>query len=142
MDWKLELVIVPVSDVDRAKAFYMEQIGFGLHVDHAPNDDFRVVQLNPPGSSCSIAIGKGINSDMVPGSLKGLHLVVTDITAAHEELAGRGVGVGEPYHFGVDGSRTDGVEPTRADYATFMDFADPDGNMWLVQEVGHSGAAG
>ena len=142
MDMKLELVIVPVSDVDRAKAFYMDQMGFGLHVDHAPNDDFRVVQLNPPGSSCSIAIGKGIGSDMPPGSLKGLHLIVTDIAAAHAELAGRGVGVSEPYNFGMDGSRADGVSPSRADYETFMDSADPDGNVWVVQEVGHAGAGG
>ena len=142
MDFKLELVIVPVSDVDRAKAFYTEQMGFGLHVDHSPSDDFRVVQLNPPGSSCSIAIGKGINSNMPPGSLKGLHLVVSDIGAARDELVERGVEVGQPYHFGMDGARTDGIDPARADCATFMDLADPDGNVWLVQEVGHAGAAG
>jgi catechol 2,3-dioxygenase-like lactoylglutathione lyase family enzyme len=140
MDMKLELVIVPVSDVDRAKAFYIDQMGFGLHVDHQPNDDFRVVQLNPPGSACSIAIGKGINADMAAGSVKGLHLVVTNIAGAHDELVGRGVGVSEPYHYGMDGSRTDGVDPSHADYATFMDFADPDGNVWLVQEVGHAGS--
>jgi catechol 2,3-dioxygenase-like lactoylglutathione lyase family enzyme len=139
---KLELVVVPVADVDRAKSFYMEQMGFGLHVDHAPNDDFRVVQLNPPGSSCSIAVGKGINSDMAPGSLKGLHLVVTDIAAAHDELAGRGVEVSEPYRYGMDGARADGVDPEHADYASFMDFADPDGNVWLVQEVGYAGTGG
>lgn len=91
MDWKLELVVVPVSDVDRAKSFYAEQLGFNVDVDHRAGDDFRVVQLTPPGSACSISIGTGI-TDAVPGSVRGLHLVVSDIEAAHAELVQRGVG--------------------------------------------------
>jgi catechol 2,3-dioxygenase-like lactoylglutathione lyase family enzyme len=134
MDWKLELIVVPVSDVDRAKAFYAEQAGFGLDVDFSAGDDFRVVQLTPPGSACSIALMA--NADAA-GSLQGLHLVVDDIEAARAALAERGVGPSEPYHF-VDGGQLDGPHPERADYGTFMSFADPDGNGWLVQEVGRA----
>ena len=134
MDWKLELVVVPVSDVDRAKAFYVDKAGFGVDVDTRPTDNIRVVQLSPPGSSCSIAIGVGIGQSE-PGSTKGLHLVVTDIEAARTELVERGVDIGEPFHFGAEG-RMSGVDPERADYATFLTFDDPDGNTWLVQEVG------
>jgi catechol 2,3-dioxygenase-like lactoylglutathione lyase family enzyme len=137
MNYMLELVIVPVSDVDRAKAFYMEQAGFELHVDHRAGDDFRVVQLNPPGSACSIAIGTGI-TEMTPGSVKGLHLVVTDIVAARDELAARGVDVVNLRHM-KDGAWTDGPHPERADYNTFAEFRDPDGNLWLLQERGHAG---
>lgn len=133
MDMKLELVVVPVSDVDRAKEFYEERAGFRLDVDHRAGDDFRVVQLTPPGSACSIAIGLGISS-VRPGSAKGLHLVVTDIEAARAELAGRGVEVSEPFHFGAEG-RAEGLDPERRDHATFLSFEDPDGNGWLVQEV-------
>jgi catechol 2,3-dioxygenase-like lactoylglutathione lyase family enzyme len=133
MDWKLELVVVPVSDVDRAKSFYLEQLGFDLNVDTSPTEGFRVVQLTPPGSACSIAIGTGIGQ-MDPGSLKGLHLVVPDIEAAHAQLVERGVEPSEPFHFGASG-RTDGLDPERRSYATFFDFSDPDGNVWLVQEV-------
>ena len=136
MDYTLELVIVPVSDVDRAKTFYTEQAGFDVHVDHRAGDNFRVVQLNPPGSSCSIAIGTGI-SDMTPGSIKGLHLMVTDIVAARDELAGRGVDVINLRHIN-DGEWTDGPHPERADYNTFAEFRDPDGNLWLLQERGHA----
>jgi catechol 2,3-dioxygenase-like lactoylglutathione lyase family enzyme len=137
MDYTLELVIVPVSDVDRAKSFYTEQAGFELHVDHRAGEDFRVVQLNPPGSACSIAIGTGI-SDMTPGSLKGLHLMVTDIVAARDELAARGVEVVNLRHL-KDGAWADGPHPERADYNTFAEFRDPDGNLWLLQERGHAG---
>ena len=133
MDMKLELVVVPVSDVDRAKDFYEQRAGFHLDVDHRAGDDFRVVQLTPPGSACSIAIGVGITS-MEPGSAKGLHLVVVDIVAARAELVGRGVAVSEPFHFGAQG-RADGLDPARADYGSFCTFEDPDGNMWLLQEV-------
>jgi catechol 2,3-dioxygenase-like lactoylglutathione lyase family enzyme len=133
MDWKLELVVVPVSDVDRAKAFYVEQMGFGLDVDFSPNDDFRVVQMTPPGSACSITVGKGLGQ-MEPGSLKGLHLVVRDIEAARAELVERGVEISDFFHFGDEG-RGEGLHPNRADYGTFMTFDDPDGNTWLVQEV-------
>src|SRR5207248_6487105 len=99
MDWKLELVIVPVADVDRSKAFYSEQLGFNVDVDHHPNANFRVVQLTPPGSACSISIGLGISRGMTPGSIKGLHLIVTDIEAAQQQLQARGVTVNGPVHF-------------------------------------------
>jgi len=132
MDWKLELIVVPVSDVDRAKAFYTEQAGFGLDVDFRAGDDFRVVQLTPPGSACSIAL---MANAAAAGSLQGLHLVVADIEAARAALAERGAAPNEPYHF-AGGEQLDGPHPTREDYGTFLSFADPDGNGWLVQEVG------
>ena len=133
MDWKLELVILPVSDVDRAKAFYTDKAGFNLDVDHRVGDDFRVVQLTPPGSACSISIGKGI-SQATPGSVQGLHLVVTDIEAAQAQLAARGVETSEIFHF-AGGTRTPGPDPQRHDYGSFLSFSDPDGNGWVVQEV-------
>jgi catechol 2,3-dioxygenase-like lactoylglutathione lyase family enzyme len=136
MDWKLELVVVPVSDVDRAKAFYEEKVGFRLDVDHSAGDAFRVVQFTPPGSACSVAFGTGI-SEMDPGSVKGLHLVVRDIDAARAELVERGVDVSEPFHFGPEG-RAPGPDPERRDYGSFLSFGDPDGNAWLVQEVGRA----
>lgn len=134
MDWKLELVIVPVSDVDRAKKFYVEQLGFHEDVDHSVGDSFRVVQLTPPGSACSISIGIGL-SKAEPGTYQGTHLVVNDIEAARAELVERGVEVSEPFHFTAEGQQT-GVNPDRSDYGTFLTFADPDGNGWTVQEVG------
>ena len=134
MDWTLELVVVPVSDVDRAKEFYVDKVGFRLDVDTTPAPGMRVVQMSPRGSGCSITIGTGLGMEMAPGSLQGLHLVVADIEAARAELVGRGVDVTGPFHFGAAG-QTDGVHPERADYGTFMSFADPDGNGWLVQEV-------
>ena len=133
MDWTLELVVVPVSDVDRAKAFYVDQLGFGLDVDMASGPDFRVVQLTPPGSACSIAIGKGL-SETEPGTLHGLQLCVEDIEAAHRQLVENGVDVSEPFHFGEAG-RTPGLSPERRGYETFVSFHDLDGNTWLVQEV-------
>ena len=136
MDYKLELVIVPVSDVDRAKSFYTEQCGFDLLVDHRAGDDFRVVQLVPSGSGCAIAVGTGI-SDMEPGSVKGLHLVVTDIVAARDELSERGVDVVNLRHLD-NGEWSDGPHPERADYNTFAQFSDPDGNLWLLQERGYN----
>lgn len=132
MDMKLELVVLPVTDVDRAKAFY-EAAGFRLDVDHRNGDAFRVVQLTPPGSACSIAIGVGIGQ-APPGSAKGLHLVVTDIEEAHAELVARGVPVSDPFHFGAQG-QAPGVDPERRSYGSFAQFDDPDGNAWLVQEV-------
>ncbi len=131
MNWTLELVVVPVSDIDRAKSFYMERVGFDLNVDHRAGEDFRVVQLTPPGSSCSIAL---MRSEMAPGSLRGLHLVVADADAARTQLVDRGVDVTDFYHFGETGQAA-GPDPNRADYNTFMSFSDPDGNAWLVQEV-------
>ena len=133
MDWSLELVVVPVADVDRAKAFYLEQAGFNLDVDTTVGDQFRVVQLTPPGSACSIAIGSGLGQ-AAPGSAQGLHLIVADIEAARAELAGRGTEVSEIFHF-EEGRRTSGPDPERAKYASFLSFKDPDGNAWLVQEV-------
>jgi catechol 2,3-dioxygenase-like lactoylglutathione lyase family enzyme len=135
MDWKLELVILPVSDVDRAKAFYSEKAGFNVDVDHRAGDTFRVVQLTPPGSACSISIGRGI-TDASPGSVRGLHLVVVDIEAAQAELVERGVEAGEIFHFEA-GAQVPGPDPQRQDYGSFLSFSDPDGNSWVVQEVRH-----
>jgi len=137
MDYKLELVIVPVADVDRAKAFYLERAGFGLLVDHRAGEDFRVVQLVPRGSACAIAIGTGIG-DAEPGSVRGLHLMVTDIVAARDELTTRGVAVSGVRHL-ADGEWGPGPHPQRADYNSFAEFTDPDGNLWLLQERGFDG---
>ncbi len=133
MDFKLELVLVPVSDVDRAKAFYTAKAGFSLDVDHRAGDEFRVVQMTPPGSACSITIGIGV-TDAAPGSVRGLHLVVTDIDAARSELVGRGMEVGEVKHF-ESGGWVPGPDPERRDYGSFADFSDPDGNSWVLQEA-------
>jgi catechol 2,3-dioxygenase-like lactoylglutathione lyase family enzyme len=135
VDYKLELVLLPVSDVDRAKAFYTEQVGFRLDVDHVAGDQFRVVQVTPPGSACSVIFGKGI-TPAAPGSVHGLHLVVTDVEAAREELVQRGVDVSEVFHFGRDGQQP-GPDPQRSDYNSFASFRDPDGNTWVLQEVKH-----
>jgi catechol 2,3-dioxygenase-like lactoylglutathione lyase family enzyme len=119
MDWKLELVAVPVSDVDRAKRFYTEGVGFVADHDHVVSDEIRLVQLTPPGSACSIAFGKGI-TEAAPGSLEGLQLVVADIEQARAELIERGVDVGEVQHF---------------PWGRFVFFNDPDGNKWAVQQL-------
>ena len=138
MDLKLELVLIPVTDVDRAKVFYTENLGFNLDVDTAPVEGFRVVQMTPPGSACSITIGTGI-TDAAPGSYRGTHLVVTDIEAARAELVGRGVAVSEVRHFDREqGQWQPGVDPTHAEYGSFADFSDPDGNTWVLQEVGYA----
>jgi len=131
MDWKLELIVVPAADIDRSKAFYLEQAGFELLVDHRAGEDFRVVQMTPPGSACAIAVMKQPER---AGSLLGLHLIVPDIDAARAELAGRGVEVSDVFHFG-DGGQQPGHDPERRDYNSFVSFSDPDGNGWLVQEV-------
>ena len=133
MDLKLELVLIPVADVDRAKAFYTEKLGFSLDVDHQPSDEFRVVQMTPPGSACSVTIGIGI-TDATPGSVRGTHLVVTDIEAARAELVERGVDVSEIRHLGPGGWEP-GADPEHRKYNSFADFADPDGNTWVLQEV-------
>ena len=131
MDLKLVLVLVLVSDVDRAKSFYTEKVGFRLDVDHQPSDEFRVVQMTPPGSACSITIGVGITS-AEPGSYRGTHLVVTDIEAARAELVERGVEVSEIRHFDRSaGEWRPGVDPNHTDYGSFADLADPDGNTWV-----------
>jgi len=140
MDFKLELVLIPVADVDRAKAFYTENVGFNLDVDTSPVEGFRVVQMTPPGSACSITVGTGI-TDAAPGSYRGTHLVVTDIEAARAELAGRGVEVSDIRHFDrAKGEWQPGADPDHSDYGSFADFSDPDGNTWVLQEVGHGGA--
>jgi catechol 2,3-dioxygenase-like lactoylglutathione lyase family enzyme len=136
MDLKLELVLIPVSDVDRAKAFYSEKVGFNVHVDHRAGDAFRVVQLDPPGSTCSITIGTGI-TDAAPGSVRGTHLVVTDIVAARADFVERGVDVSEVRHLD-SGTWVTGPDPERRDYSSFADFSDPDGNTWVLQERGRS----
>jgi catechol 2,3-dioxygenase-like lactoylglutathione lyase family enzyme len=123
MDWKLELVVVPVSDVDRAKAFYTEQLGFNADHDHVVSDELRFVQLTPPGSGCSIALGKGL-IDTAPGSLKGVQLVVDDIEVAHNQLRDRGVAVSEVQDF---------------PWGRFVFFSDPDGNAWSVQQIPRRG---
>jgi catechol 2,3-dioxygenase-like lactoylglutathione lyase family enzyme len=133
MDLKLELVVVPVSDVDRAVDFYAEKLGFRVDVDHKAGENFRVVQLTPPGSECSISVGIGI-SPVSPGSYQGMHLIVSDIEEARAELTEKGVELSEPFHFGEAGQTT-GLHPERADYGTFVSFSDPDGNGWLLQEV-------
>jgi catechol 2,3-dioxygenase-like lactoylglutathione lyase family enzyme len=134
MDWKLELILVPATDVDRAKSFYVEQAGFELLVDHSAGDDFRVVQLNPPGSDCAIAVMK---QPRRADSVQGLHLIVEDIDAARAQLAGRGVQVSDVFHF-EEGGQTPGHDPERRSYNSFVSFQDPDGNGWLVQEVRRS----
>jgi catechol 2,3-dioxygenase-like lactoylglutathione lyase family enzyme len=135
MDLRLELVLLPVADVDRAKAFYTEKVGFNLDVDSEPTPDFRIVQMTPPGSACSVTIGKGLELS-APGSVKGMHLVVTDIEGARAELTGRGVDVSEVRHMTPEGWKP-GVDPQHTSYGSFADFSDPDGNTWVLQEVGH-----
>jgi len=131
MDWTLELVLVPVADVDRAKEFYIEQAGFNLDVDHRAGDDFRVVQLTPPGSACSIVLKRNTEA---AGSVQGLQLVVSDVDAARVALVERGAAPSELFHFEA-GGQMPGPDPQRSDYNSFLSFNDPDGNGWLVQEV-------
>jgi predicted enzyme related to lactoylglutathione lyase len=119
MDWKLELVAIPVSDVDRAKSFYVEQAGFSADHDHTVSEEIRFVQLTPPGSACSIALGTGL-TDAEPGSVVGMQLVVDDIGQAHDELAQRGVDVSDVQEF---------------PWGSFVFFSDPDGNKWSVQQL-------
>ena len=132
MDWRLEVVVLPVSDVDCAKEFYTEKLGFNLDVDHAMHETFRIVQMTPPRSGCSVTLGKGL-SDAAPGSVRGLQLVVSDIEAAHAQLTERGVPVSEISHF-EDGVRKPGIDPERRVFNSFIFFSDPDGNTWAVQE--------
>ena len=131
MDWKLELIILPVTDIDRAKQFYQDKLGCTVDVDHSAGEDFRIVQLTPPGSACSVTLMRKPES---AGSVQGLHLVVTDIVAAHAELTARGAQVSEVFHV-ANGVRASGPDPARGVYNSFVSFTDPDGNGWLVQEV-------
>ncbi|GGK65604.1 glyoxalase [Planomonospora parontospora subsp. parontospora] len=130
MDWKLEVVPVPVTDVDRAKDFYAEGLGFAVDLDIQVGDGARMVQLTPPGSGCSIHLNTGITGPP-PGSLQGLQIVVPDIEAARAELAGRGVEVSGIRHYGEDGTLADGPGGR---WNSFVFFSDPDGNGWVLQE--------
>ena len=131
MDLRLEVVVLPVADVDRAKAFY-EQAGFAMDVDTQPNENFRIVQLTPPGSACSVIVGKGLTT-AAPRSAQGLTLVVSDIEEARAYFVERGVEVSDFFHFGPGGQEP-GLDPERQDYGSFVSFTDPDDNSWLVQE--------
>jgi catechol 2,3-dioxygenase-like lactoylglutathione lyase family enzyme len=142
VDEKLEVVVIPVSDVDRAKEFYAG-LGWRLDADHATDDNFRIVQLTPPGSACSIQFGTGI-TPAAPGSAQDLYLIVSEIDTARAELVARGVEVSEVFHEGAPGARfhddgtngrASGPAPEHASYGSFVSFSDPDGNSWLFQEV-------
>jgi catechol 2,3-dioxygenase-like lactoylglutathione lyase family enzyme len=139
----IEVITLPVSDVDRALRFYVDQVGFTLDVDYKPNDAFRVVQLTPPGSACSVQIGIGLTSAPV-GSLQNIYLVVTDLAASRSRLLELGVKIGDIRHktpIGAwDGGFASGIDPARGDYASFADFCDPDGNRWVLQERGYRNA--
>jgi catechol 2,3-dioxygenase-like lactoylglutathione lyase family enzyme len=138
VNWTLEVVVVPVSDIDRAKAFYGDRLGFSVDHDVRMGAGRRIVQLTPPGSGCSVVIGEGVVPDMRPGSLHGLQLVVTDIVAAHAELVERGVAVGDVTAIDGDASRlTRGG--TALDNVGFVHFNDPDGNSWAVQQISARG---
>jgi catechol 2,3-dioxygenase-like lactoylglutathione lyase family enzyme len=137
VDMKLEVITVPVSDVERAKRFY-QGLGWRLDADIVRGENFRVVQLTPPHSECSISLSKGLDAvfgtgAMEPGSQKRMELVVSDIEAAREDLISRGVEISELFH--VEGGRVPGPDPGRASYMTYASFSDPDGNTWLLQEV-------
>jgi catechol 2,3-dioxygenase-like lactoylglutathione lyase family enzyme len=142
MKASFEVVIIPVSDPDRSLLFYRDQVGFDLDVDYAPTPAFRVVQLTPEGASSSIQFGVGL-TDAAQGSVRGLYLVVPDVEASRMELTDRGVDVGEIRHKDTEGGEwhggfLPGLDPGRADYASFADFRDPDGNGWVLQERGHN----
>jgi catechol 2,3-dioxygenase-like lactoylglutathione lyase family enzyme len=138
--FSIEVITLPVSDVERALRFYVDQVGFILDVDYAPNDAFRVVQLTPPGSGCSIQIGMGL-TDAPVGSLRNVYLVVTDLELARIRLREHGVDVDEIRHKvptdAWDGGLASGLDPGRRDYASFAGFSDPDGNRWMLQERGY-----
>jgi catechol 2,3-dioxygenase-like lactoylglutathione lyase family enzyme len=140
MNYQIQVITVPVSDVDQALAFYTTNAGFHLDVDYHPTPGFRIVQLTPPGSACSIQIGLGL-TDAPPGSARATYLAVTDIEKAHQDLTGRGVAVGAIRHKSPiedwAGGWQPGADPPRRDYASFADFADPDGNTWTLQEIGY-----
>ena len=138
--FSIEVITLPVSDIEQAIGFYVDKVGFTLDVDYSPNDAFRVVQLTPPGSSCSIQIGKGLTNAAI-GSVRNIYLVVKDIESTWSRLVERGVKVGEIQHktpLGAwAGGFAPGLDPARADYASFARFSDPDGNSWVLQERGY-----
>lgn len=134
MNWKLEVVVVPVRDIDRAKVFYSEQLGFVCDHDTAPAPGVRIVQLTPPGSGCSVVIGRGAVPDMPPGSIQGLQLVVPDLRAAHAELVGRGVEISPIQFFAPEGPRA-ATNDDNLNNSGFCFFKDPDGNGWGIQEI-------
>jgi catechol 2,3-dioxygenase-like lactoylglutathione lyase family enzyme len=136
MNWTLEVVVVPVSDVDRAKSFYADQLGFNVDHDTKISEGNRIVQLTPPGSGCSIVVGEGIVPDMAPGSLKGLQLVVPDLHAARNQLLERGVEVSEIQVLGESAT----AQPDPLDNVGFVFFSDPDGNGWGVQQISTRGS--
>lgn len=145
LDLKLEIVVIPVSDVDRAKAFYA-RLGWRLDADFSSGDDWRVIQFTPPGSACSVIFGRNVTA-AAPGSARGLYLIVSDLEAARKDILGRGIEVSEPFHGAGDAHagpdepylfgrvRVNGADPKRASYRSFASFSDPDGNGWLFQEV-------
>ncbi|MEU5694826.1 glyoxalase superfamily protein [Actinosynnema sp. NPDC020468] len=133
MDWKLEAVIIPVSDPDRSKAFYADKLGFPVDVDHQASETFRVIQVTPPGSACSIVFGRGIG-DGQPGTVKNCHLVVPNIEEAERHLTQAGITHGGIQHF-HEGAMTPGPHPDKSDYSSYIFFEDPDGNSWAVQHV-------
>ena len=134
VNWTLEVIVVPVSDVDRAKEFYAGKLGFNVDHDSRFGEGMRAVQLTPPGSGCSIVVGEGLGSDMAPGSLKGLQLVVNDVHKAQAQLAGAGVDVSDVVVIGPSGSRP-AVDGDDLNNVGFIYFDDPDGNSWAVQEI-------
>ena len=143
LTFSVEVITIPVSDVDRALLFYKDQLGFHLDVDYSPKDGFRVVQLTPPGSGCSIQIGKGLTAARA-GSVSNVYLVVPDLEATRSQLLERGTAVSSIRHktpIGAwDGGFAPGLDPARGDYASFASFADPDGNRWVLQERGYRNA--
>jgi len=140
MDYQLQVITLSVNDIDQAAAFYTQQAGFTLDVDYHPTPGFRVLQLTPAGSACSIQIGVGL-TDAPPGSARTTYLAVTDIDAAHQELTTRGVKISDIRHKSpIDNWKGDwqpGTDPEHRDYASLADFADPDGNTWVIQEIGN-----
>jgi catechol 2,3-dioxygenase-like lactoylglutathione lyase family enzyme len=132
--WTLEVVVLPVSDVDRAKEFYSEKLGFNVEIDNSSGEDFRIVQLTPPGSYCSIAFGKGL-AEMPPGSVKGMQLVVPDLPAARKELLERGFDPGEIQFFDPNTGPRSATPEDDLDFSGFLFFSDPDGNGWAIQQI-------